>query len=170
MKVELTVHASKLKNVAGLGKGTSDPFAVVTLMATKTGDKPEILGKTEVIENSLSPNWVKTFPIEYNLGTPMKVAVQIYDEVQKGKNKSTKGMGSATFDIAEVLGARGNVKAKKLKNGGTIFVHVGKSKGSGLLRLKMKGIKLKNTEGFMRKSDPFFEIERKLDSAGGLTW
>ena len=51
-----------------------------------------------------------------------------------------------------------------------IFAHVSKSKGSGLLRLKMKGIKLKNTEGFMRKSDPFFEICRRLDSAGGLTW
>ena len=167
MKVELTVHASKLTNVAGLGKGTSDPYAVVTLMATKTGDQPEILGKTEVIKNSLSPNWVKAFPIEYNLGTPMKVAIQIYDEVRKGQNKA---MGSATFDIGEVLGARGNVKAKKLKKGGTIFVHIGKSKGSGWLQLKMKGIKLKNTEGFMRKSDPFFEIERKLDSAGGLTW
>lgn len=167
MKVELTLHASKLKNVAGLGKGISDPYAVVTHMATTTGEKPEILGKTEVIKNSLSPNWVKTFPIEYNLGTPMKVVIQIYHEVRKGENKA---MGSATFEIGEVLGARGNVKAKKLKKGGTVFVHVGESKGSGLLRLKMKGIKLKNTEGFLRKSDPFFEICRKLDSAGGLTW
>jgi hypothetical protein len=167
MKVELTLHCSKLKNVAGLGKGTSDPYAVVTLVATNAGDTPTILGKSEVIKNSLSPNWVKTFPIEYNLGTPSKIVVQIYDEVRKGENKA---MGSATFDIGEVLGARGNVKAKKLKKGGTIFAHIAKSKGSGLLRLKMKGIKLKNTEGFMRKSDPFFEICRKLNSAGGLTW
>jgi hypothetical protein len=94
-------------------------------------------------------------------------SIQIYDEIRKGENKS---MGSATFDIGEVLGARGSTKAKKLKNGGTIFAHVSKSKGSGLLRLKMKGIKLKNTEGFMRKSDPFFEVCRRLDSAGGLTW
>jgi len=79
-------------------------------------------------------------------------------------------MGSATFDIGEVLGARGSTKAKKLKDGGTIFAHVSKSQGSGLLRLKMKGIKLKNTEGFMKKSDPFFEVCRRLDSAGGLTW
>jgi len=79
-------------------------------------------------------------------------------------------MGSATFDIGEVLGARGSTKAKHLKKGGTIFAHVSKSKGSGLLRLKLKGIKLKNTEGFMKKSDPFFEVCRRLDSAGGLTW
>lgn len=101
------------------------------------------------------------------MGKPTTVAVQIYDEIRKGDIKS---MGSATFDIGECLGARGCCKAKKLKRGGTLFVHVSKSKGSGLLRLKMKGIKLKNTEGFMRKSDPFFEICRRLDSAGGLTW
>jgi hypothetical protein len=34
----------------------------------------------------------------------------------------------------------------------------------------MKGISLKNTEGFMRKSDPFFELHRKIDSAGAATW
>ena len=48
MKVELSIHASKLKNVAGLGKGTSDPFAVVTQIATAPGLKPLVLGKTEV--------------------------------------------------------------------------------------------------------------------------
>jgi hypothetical protein len=79
-------------------------------------------------------------------------------------------MGSATFDIDEVLGARGNSKAKKLKDGGTIFCHVAKQKGSGLLRLGLKGTKLTNTEGFMRKSDPFYELSSKRDGAGGLTW
>jgi len=47
MKVELTVHASKLQNVAGLGKGTSDPYAVVTQIATSQGQKPHVVGKTE---------------------------------------------------------------------------------------------------------------------------
>ena len=105
MKVELTIHASKLKNVAGLGKGTSDPYAVVTQIATSPGQKPQVIGRTEgagnysisavtlsllscphdhafhpfyvVIKNSLSPNWVKTFVLDYELGTPMKVAIQV---------------------------------------------------------------------------------------------
>jgi hypothetical protein len=105
--------------------------------------------------------------VDYELGTPLKIAVQIYDEVRKGSNKS---MGSATFDIGEVLGARGSSKARKLKKGGTLFCHIAKQKGSGLLRLGMNGIKLKNTEGFLRKSDPFFELSSKRDGAGGLTW
>jgi hypothetical protein len=52
----------------------------------------------------------------------------------------------------------------------SIFAHVAKSEGSGLLRLQMKGIKLTNVEGFMKKSDPFFELSCKRDAAGGLTW
>lgn len=167
MKLEFSVHASKLKNVAGALKGTSDPFCVVTLVASKPGEKPVVLGKTEVIKNTLSPDWVKNFIIDYELGVPTLVAVQIFDEVRKGENKS---MGSATFDIGNLLGARGNMKAKKLKKGGTIFAHVSKCQGSGILRLRMKGIKLKNTEGFLRKSDPFFELSKKRDSAGGQTW
>jgi hypothetical protein len=168
MKVELSIHAVKLANVAGAFKGTSDPFAVVTKIATTAqGTKPEVLGKTEIIKNSLSPQWVKIFNVDYELGVPTKIAVNIFDEVRKGENKA---MGAAVFDIGELLGARGNTKAKKLKHGGTLFAHVRKSQGSGLLRLKMKGTKLKNVEGMFGKSDPFFELSRKQDSAGGQTW
>lgn len=100
----------------GAFKGTSDPFAVVTKLSTKPGDKPRVLGKTEVIKNSLSPNWVHVFTLDYDLGTPCKIAVNIFDEVRKSNNL---GMGSAVFDVGEILGSRGNVKAKKLKKGGT---------------------------------------------------
>jgi Copine/C2 domain len=69
------------------------------------------------------------------------------------------------------LGAHGNVKAKKLVKGGTLFATVRKAQGSGLLRLTMKGLKLKNVEGgLFNKSDPFFEVSRKVNTPGGLTW
>jgi hypothetical protein len=48
MKLEISLHATKLKNVAGAFKGTSDPFAVVTLIATVPDMTPKVLGKTEV--------------------------------------------------------------------------------------------------------------------------
>ena len=167
MKLELSLHASKLKNVAGAFKGTSDPFAVVTKIATTPGSSPQVLGKTEVIKNTLSPEWVKVFTMDYELGTPVKLAISIFDEVRKGENKS---MGSAVFEVGELLGARGNTKAKKLQKGGTIFATVRKSQGSGMIRLQMKGTKLKNVEGLFGKSDPFYELSRKVDTAGGLTW
>jgi hypothetical protein len=51
-----------------------------------------------------------------------------------------------------------------------IMAHVERYSGSGTLNLKMRGIKLKNTEGFgvFRKSDPFFELQRKRKSVKGF--
>lgn len=60
--------------------------------------------------------------------------------------------------------------AKKMKRGGTLFAVVKKAEGTGVLRLTMKGIKLKNVEGMFAKSDPFYELSRKVDLAGSLTW
>lgn len=168
MQIELSFHALKLKNVAGALKGTSDPYAVITQLATVPGTKPRVLGKTEVVQNTLSPQWVKVFVLpDYTLGNVQKIAVSVFDEVKKGDHKS---MGSAVFDVDELLGARGNTKAKKLKQGGTIFAMARKAQGSGVLRLSLKGTKLKNVEGLFSKSDPFFELSRNINSAGGLTW
>jgi hypothetical protein len=47
-KVQISLYASKLKNVAGAFKGTSDPYAVVTLLAGGPMERPEVIGKTEV--------------------------------------------------------------------------------------------------------------------------
>jgi Ca2+-dependent lipid-binding protein len=115
MKLEISVSASHLKNVAGFGKGVSDPFAVVTLLATKPNAQPIVLGKTEVLQNNLNPEWVHKFVLDYDLGQPSKIAVNIFDHVEKGNNKA---MGNTTFDIGEILGSRGNIKSRRLKGGG----------------------------------------------------
>eukprot|EP00548_Thalassiothrix_antarctica_P011608 CAMPEP_0194159326 /NCGR_PEP_ID=MMETSP0152-20130528/77766_1 /TAXON_ID=1049557 /ORGANISM="Thalassiothrix antarctica, Strain L6-D1" /LENGTH=681 /DNA_ID=CAMNT_0038868879 /DNA_START=51 /DNA_END=2094 /DNA_ORIENTATION=- len=169
VKLDISLHAKDLKNVAGAFKGTSDPYAVITHMATTPGTAPRVLGKTEIMKNTLSPKWATVIDAgEYVLGEPMKIAVQLFDEVRKGDNKS---MGSATFELGEVLAARGSSKARKIKNsGGTVYCHVAKSHGSGELSLKLSASKLKNTEGFMRKSDPFYELCYQRDGAGSLTW
>mmetsp|Transcript_6144 Transcript_6144/g.9579 ORF Transcript_6144/g.9579 Transcript_6144/m.9579 type:complete len:152 (+) Transcript_6144:230-685(+) len=113
-KLQLTLHSTGLKNVAGLGKGTSDPFAIVTLLATGPGEKPRVLGKTEVIKNSLSPKWTTSFLFDYSFGKETHINVSIVDEVRK---QSDKPMGSAVFEIGDILGSRGSTKAKKTKEG-----------------------------------------------------
>jgi hypothetical protein len=47
-RVQINLYATKLKNTAGLGKGTSNPFAVVTLLAGGHSEQANILGKTEM--------------------------------------------------------------------------------------------------------------------------
>ena len=169
-RVQLTLYAQNLKNVAGLGKGTSDPYAVVTLIASDPRDKPQVLGQTEVIKNTLSPRWTKHFLIDFALGKPTRVNVGIYDETRKAK--TNKPMGSAVFEIGEMLGSRGGIKAKKLKHGGTVFCRVEKAheQDAGTLNFTLSGIKLKNVDGFLGKSDPFFEVSRLIQAAGGPSW
>jgi len=168
MKLSVSIKASKLKNVAGAFKGQSDPFAVVTLLGNHRGDKPRIIGKTEVIKNTLNPDWVATFTIDYELGEPANLLIKIFDEVEKGDNKS---MGSAMFEIGSILGSKGSTKAKRMQNGkGTLFARVEKAKGCGTLNLKMSGVKLTNLDGFFNKSDPFYEFMKKDYGLRGTEW
>mmetsp|Transcript_15894 Transcript_15894/g.20170 ORF Transcript_15894/g.20170 Transcript_15894/m.20170 type:complete len:612 (-) Transcript_15894:99-1934(-) len=166
-RVQISIRATKLPNVAGAFKGTSDPFAVVTLLPNSRESKPTIVGKTEVIKNTLQPDWTKTFFLDYELGTPVSILIKIFDEIRKGDNKE---MGSAVFELGTILGAKGNTKAKELKRGGTIYVRAEKAVGKGTLRLKMNGVSLTNTEGFMKKSDPFYQFTRKDVGPRGTEW
>jgi len=168
MKVQLSLKATKLENVAGRFKGTSDPFAVVTVLSDDNSAKPTIVGKTEVIKNNLNPDWTKSFILDYEMGKPTNIIVKVFDEVSKGDNIS---MGSVVFEVGSILGAKGNTKAKKMKKStGTVYARVEKPVGSGTLQLKMSGVKLTNTEGFLRKSDPFYEFKRKDYGPKGTEW
>lgn len=168
-KIQLNLYAAQLKNVAGLGK-VSDPFAVVTLLASTPDGEPKIIGKTEVVKNNLSPKWTASFIVEYSLGVNTRINVALFDECKKANKQ--KPMGSCMFEIGEILGSRGNVKAKKLKVGGTLFVRAtaAAADDAGKLTLKLQGRKLKNVEGFFSKSDPFVEISSKVNSVSGMTW
>ena len=122
------------------------------------------------IKNQLSPAWIKTFETTYTFGVETKFHVGVFDEVRKtGKAIS---MGSACFEIGEILGARGNIKAKKLRGGGTLFVRVTKSRqvNAGTLKAQFRGIKLKNLDGLFSKSDPFFVLSSHLNDPAGRTW
>eukprot|EP00978_Attheya_sp_CCMP212_P015663 scaffold40347_cov55-Attheya_sp.AAC.4 len=82
-------------------------------------------------------------------------------------------MGSVVFDVATLLGARGNTQVKKLKKGGFLFATIRKSEGMmmGRLKLKMRGEAMRNTgKSMFGKSDPFYELSKRISSVGGKTW
>lgn len=169
MKLTISLQAKHLKNVAGMFKGVSDPFAVITVLPLSTDATPKIVGKTEVIKNTLNPDWVTTFNVDYELGKPTNLLVKIFDEVRKGENIS---MGSVVFEVGHVLGSRGSISSKTIKgNKGLITLKIEKpEKDTGKLKLKMSGIKFKNFDGLFNKSDPFFEFRKKDAGAVGSNW
>jgi hypothetical protein len=95
--------------------------------------------------------------------------VAVWDEVRK--SKKDKPIGSSSFELGDVLGSRGNIKAKRLKNGGTLFMRVKHATNSKTLHVpSMVGKKLANVDGFFGRSDPFFEIASQQDGPGGKHW
>lgn len=81
-------------------------------------------------------------------------------------------MGSANFEVGEILGARGNTKAKVLRQGGTLYCSVSAAPEEhvGTLSLGLRGVGLKNVDGLFSKSDPFVEVLAKVNRPGSLTW
>jgi hypothetical protein len=92
---------------------------VETLIVCQPGQQPEVVEKTEVSRNELSPNWVKLFMLDYELGSTTKLAVSIFDKVCMGKNIS---MVSCIFDVAKMLGSRGGTIAKRVKDRGSVYL------------------------------------------------
>jgi hypothetical protein len=121
------------------------------------------------IKNNLNPKWTTTFDLDYSIGRQVRINVGVYDEIRKATNKP---MGSAVFEVGEVLGSRGNIRAKRLRQGGTIFCRVSPAPvagGGGHFVLGLRGIQLKNT-GVVSKSDPFFEIQVEVQNVTGQRW
>jgi len=145
--------------VAGFMKGTSDPYAVIkSIPNDHLNEKPRVLGKTEVVKNDLNPDWTKTLTINYTPDVPFCVQVKILDKVNDSDDKE---MGYATFDIDKVLKVKGNTIIKALKQGGNVFLRAEKAVGKGYLRVKLSGSNLINTEGFLRKPDPFYQFSKQ---------
>lgn len=119
----------------------------------------------------MSPHWTEAFDIDYEIGRETRVNIGIYDDLSK-KEGSHKPLGSAMFEIGDVLGVRGSTKAKKLRKGGTLFarVTVAKTKTEGNFILKLRGHALVNTERAWGVSNPFFEISARIQMAGRSVW
>mmetsp|Transcript_297 Transcript_297/g.487 ORF Transcript_297/g.487 Transcript_297/m.487 type:complete len:607 (-) Transcript_297:122-1942(-) len=83
-----------------------------------------------------------------------------------------KVMGTALFEVGEVLGARGNVAAKDIQTGGAVYVHIERSTVEGDLgqikfQLRAQNIHNKRTLG---TSSPYFELYRRVERPTGASW
>lgn len=84
-----------------------------------------------------------------------------------------KVMGTALFEVGEVLASRGSAGSKSLQTGGALYVSLekcAKDGDHGKIHLQLRGIKLKNCQSLGRSSSPFFEMYRKIDQPTGATW
>jgi len=179
-KLQLAFAASNLQNVAKskhpFRKKTSSPFAVI-MKHPANGGPPDILGQTEVVEDSLNPNWQTQFVIDYDEHFPPYLNVYIFDHGTIDKNREyvtiTQTAGYTIMDCIEVLRmdhvveemTKGYVYETEmhLKGGRMkIFAEVltGEARGNTAL-LHFRGLKLRNIEkvGLLKGLiDPYFEV------------
>ena len=81
-------------------------------------------------------------------------------------------MGTALFEVGEVLGGRGNMRSKSLQTGGAVYVHIERCTvdgEKGKMKLKLQGRQLTNTHTLGRSS-PFYELYRKVERPTGAVW
>ena len=83
-----------------------------------------------------------------------------------------KVMGTALFEVGQILGSRGNIGSKSLQTGGAIYAHIERCStdgDAGRCLFQLRALKLTNTQT-LRAASPFFEIYRKVDRPTGATW
>jgi hypothetical protein len=84
-------------------------------------------------------------------------------------------MGTALFEVGEILGSRGNVVSKSLQTGGAIYASIERCREDGeqgKFSFQLRAFDLKNTHTRLTgmTSCPFFELLRKVDRHDGAKW
>lgn len=85
-----------------------------------------------------------------------------------------KIMGTALFDVGQILGSRGNVASKSLQTGGALYAFVERSPSDagafGVMHFQLQGLGFTNLRTMGLRSSPFFELHRIVDTPNGITW
>lgn len=119
-QIEMTISCRNLLNRDILSK--SDPFCLV-LIKDSWQEKFYELGRTETIQDSLNPEWVKKFIIDYNFETVQKIRFEVWDQDLDSK----EFLGHHETTLAEIVSFVSRQYVRKLsgmpdKNCGSIII------------------------------------------------
>ncbi|XP_069375900.1 copine-8 [Paralichthys olivaceus] len=162
-KVEITVSCRNLLDRDTFSK--SDPICV--LYAQGMGNKEwREFGRTEVIDNTLNPDFVRKFILDYFFEERQNLRFDLYDVDSKSANLSKHDfLGQAYCTLGEVVGSLGSRLDKALggipgKKCGTIIVKAEELNNCReSVMMQFCGNKL-DKKDFFGKSDPFLVFYR----------
>ncbi|KAJ8041877.1 Copine-8 [Holothuria leucospilota] len=167
-KVELSVTCRKLRDMDVLSK--SDPMCVLFIKTLGSEEYKEV-GRTEVIDNNLNPNFVRKFLVDYFFEEVQHLKFEVYDVDSKNEDlKKHDFIGRITCTMGEIMATGGGVITRELKGKvkkcGTITVR-GEELSScrDLIYMTFRGEQLDKKDTF-GKSDPFLVICRKNADEG----
>ncbi|XP_065066720.1 copine-8-like isoform X1 [Rhopilema esculentum] len=162
-QVELHVSCRDLLDMDTFSK--SDPLVVMYIL-DKTSKNWREYGRTEVIMNTLNPDFVKAFVIDYYFEEVQKLRFEVYDVDSESSNlKSHDFIGHAECTLGSIFGESGGRLQTKLNNPkhakcGFIIVSAEELRScKDIVNLQFCGRKL-DKKDFFGKSDPFLTISR----------
>uniref|UniRef100_UPI003AAE64CE copine-8 isoform X3 n=1 Tax=Centroberyx gerrardi TaxID=166262 RepID=UPI003AAE64CE len=167
-KVEITVSGRNLLDRDTFSK--SDPICVLYTQGIGNKEWREF-GRTEVIDNTLNPDFVRKFILDYFFEERQNLRFDLYDVDSKSANLSKHVsecgdfLGQAHCTLGEVVGSLGSRMEKALggipgKKCGTIIVKAEElSNCRESVMMQFCGNKL-DKKDFFGKSDPFLVFYR----------
>ncbi|KAG5830417.1 hypothetical protein ANANG_G00310390 [Anguilla anguilla] len=162
-RVEITVSCRKLLDMDTFSK--SDPLCVLYTQGVGSQEWREF-GRTEVIDNTLNPDFVRKFMLDYFFEERQNLRFDLYDVDCKSANLSKHDfLGQAFCTLGEVVGSLGSRLEKPLggipgKRCGTIIVKAEEINNCReLVLMQFCGNKL-DKKDFFGKSDPFLVFYR----------
>uniref|UniRef100_A0A1J3FL71 Protein BONZAI 3 n=1 Tax=Noccaea caerulescens TaxID=107243 RepID=A0A1J3FL71_NOCCA len=177
-QIELSLSASNLIDRDITSK--SDPMAVMYLR--KKDGKLEEIGRTEVILNSLNPNWIEKITVSFQFEAVQTLVFHVYDvdtqyhnvPVKTLKLKDQDYLGEATCVLSEImtkpnrsvtLNLTGNFGAGVSRRLGTLSVQAEETTASKtVVEMNLRCVNLDNKDLFS-KSDPFLRISRIVENS-----
>lgn len=112
-QIEMTLSCTNLLNKDVLSK--SDPYCVVSMKETWQ-DRFFEIGRTERIDDSLNPEWVKKFIINYNFETVQKLRFEVKDVDED----CDEFLGEYETTLADIVSFSGRQFKGKLRYSGGI--------------------------------------------------
>lgn len=105
-RYQLSIHAENLPR--GVFR-RPNPYAEVTVSGGPRDG--EVIGKTEIVHNSLDPDFVKVLYVETDASVNLPLQVCLFNDRNGGL------LAEAVFEATEVSVAPGHFKVHKAKNG-----------------------------------------------------
>ncbi|XP_030576071.1 copine-8 [Archocentrus centrarchus] len=162
-KVEITVSCRNLLDRDTFSK--SDPICVLYTQAMGNKEWREF-GRTEVIDNTLNPDFVRKFILDYFFEERQNLRFDLYDVDSKSANLSKHDfLGQAYCTLGEIVGSLGSRLEKPLggipgKKCGTVIVKAEELNNCReSVMMQFCGNKL-DKKDFFGKSDPFLVFYR----------
>ncbi|XP_061113259.1 copine-9-like [Conger conger] len=163
-KIEVTVSCRTLLDMDTFSK--SDPVAVLYVQGIGTKEWREF-GRTEVIDNTLNPDFVRKFVLDFFFEEKQNLRFDVYNVDSRSSNisKHKDFLGQTFCTLGEIIGSTGGRLEKTLsgipgkKCGLIIFTAEELSNCRDIATMQLCANKL-DKKDFFGKSDPFLVFYR----------